>query len=75
MELTFEPGAVEHVLAGVDAAVDDDGYVVDERTGERVTTPDGEEITAEELAIVEDGSTLFVDDNFDSLVKHVDRRR
>jgi hypothetical protein len=75
MEMTFESEATEHILASVGASVDEEGYVVDEEEETRITNPDGEEIKVDELAIVEDGSTIFVDDNFDSLVKHVERQR
>ena len=75
MEMTFDADATEHVLASVGAAIDGQGYVVDEETGKRKTNPDGEEIKADDVAIVEDGSTIFVDENFDSLVKHVERQR
>jgi hypothetical protein len=75
MEMTFESEVMEHILASVGASVDEEGYVVDEEEETRITNPDGEEIKVDELAIVEDGSTIFVDDNFDSLVKHVERQR
>jgi hypothetical protein len=75
MEMTFESEATEHILASVGASVDEQGYVVDEEKETRITNPDGEEIKVDDLAIVEDGSTIFVDDNFDSLVKHVERQR
>lgn len=75
MDVTFEKDAVDHVLASFDKTVDDQGYVINEDSEERVRTPEGEEIKAEELAIVADGSDLFIDDNFASLVKHVERRR
>ncbi|NLV09138.1 hypothetical protein GOC74_04245 [Halomicrobium mukohataei] len=74
MEMTFESGAAEHVLASFGASVDSEGYIIDE-SGDRVTNPDGDEILAENIAIVEEGSTIYVDDNFDSLVKHVERQR
>lgn len=73
--MTFESEVMEHILASVGASVDEEGYVVDEEEETRITNPDGEEIKVDELAIVEDGSTIFVDDNFDSLVKHVERQR
>lgn len=75
MDVTFEKNAVEHVLASFDKTVDEQGYIIDEDSEERVRTPEGEEVKAEELAIVADGSDLFIDDNFASLVNHVERRR
>lgn len=75
MDVTFEKDAVDHVLASFDKAVDEDGYIIKEGTGERVQTPGGEELRAEDLAIVAHGSDLFIDDNFASLVEHVERQR
>ena len=75
MEMTFEADAVDHILTSFGVSTDGKGYIVSQETGERITNPDGDEITADHLAIIEDGSTIFVDDNFDSLVKHVERQR
>lgn len=75
MEVTFEPDAVDHIIASFDATIDENGYIVHGESGERIENPGGDELQAEELAIVEDGSTIFVDDNFASLVKHVERQQ
>jgi len=75
MEITFERDAIDHVLASFNASIDKNGYIIDAESGERLKNPEGEEIEAEDLAIVEDGSTLFVDDNFGSIVEHVERQR
>lgn len=73
--LTFEESASEFVLETFDKAVDENGYVVDPETGDRVTTPEGGEIKKEEFAGVENGSTLFLDEDFTTLVEHVKRRQ
>lgn len=73
--LTFDESAAEFVLEAHGKAVDEEGYVVDAETGERVETPEGDEIEASEFAGIEKGSTLFLDSNFESLVEHVKRRR
>ena len=74
MEMTYDEEAVEHIAASFGASIDGDGFLVDDE-GDRITNPEGEEIKAENLAIIEEGSTIGVDDNFDSLVKHVERQR
>lgn len=74
MEVTFEDEAVEHIVASFDASIDDEGFIVDD-DGNRVPTPEGEQIKAEDLALVEHGSTLYVEDNFASLVNHAERQR
>lgn len=74
-KLTFDESATEFVLESFGKAVDDDGYVIDAETGERVTTPDGEHIEADEFAGVEKGSTLYLDDGFTTIVDHVKRQK
>lgn len=75
MKMTFEPEAATHVLSAFGATTDEEGFIVDRESGDRVTTPDGESITVDELAMIEHGSNVFVDDNFASLVDHVERNR
>lgn len=72
--ITFDDSAAGFVLEAFGKEVDEQGYVVDAETGERVTTPEGHEVKASEFAGVERGSTLFLDKNFESLVQHVKRR-
>lgn len=72
--LTFDESAAEFVLESFGREVDEEGYVVNPETGNRETTPEGKEIKVEHLAGVEQGSELFIEDNFASLVEHVKRR-
>lgn len=73
--LTFDQSATEFVLESFDKEVDDEGYIIDADTGERETTPSGDPIKKEEFTGVEDGSTLFLDDDFMTLVDHIKRQR
>lgn len=75
MEVKFEREAVEHMLEPFGRTVDEDGYIIKEDTGEYQLNPDGDRIKAEDLAMVEHGSDIFVDDSFGSLVEHVERQR
>jgi len=72
--LTFDESATDFILESFGRDVDDEGYIIDPETGDRVTTPDGEEIKKEEFAGVERGSTLYLDDDFNTIVEHVKRR-
>ena len=74
MKVTFEPGAAKHVIECFGKTLDEDGYIIDEVTHERVDYR-GEEIHIDDLAMVEDGSDIFVDDSFGSLVDHIERNR
>lgn len=73
--LTFDESAAEFVLESFGRAVDDEGYVIDPETGRRETTENGEDIHKDEFTGVENGSIIFLDDDFTTLVNHVKRRR
>lgn len=73
--LTFDESAAEDVLKAFGKDVDDEGYLVDQESEERETNQDGEEIQKEHFAGIEQGSLIFVDDDFNSLVAHVNRRQ
>lgn len=73
--LTFDESAAEFVLEAFDRELDSEGYIVDPETGDRVTTPNGEEVHRDEFSGLEEGSILYLDDDFMSLVDHVKRQR
>lgn len=73
--LTFDESAAELVLQSFGRDVDKEGYVINPETGERETTETGEEIHKEHFAGLEEGSIIFLDDDFNTLVDHVKRRR
>lgn len=70
-EIIFDDSAVDYVLDAFEKEVDSDGYIVESDSGEKVLTPDGEEILADELAILAEGSDVFIEDNFASIVDYV----
>lgn len=68
-QITFDKSATELVLKQFDKTVDEEGYIIeDSENGDRVLTPEGEEIKKSELAGVAEGSQVFVEDNFVSLI-------
>ena len=72
--ITFDESTAETVLESFDRRIDDDGRVL-RPDGEPETTDDGVELTIEKFAGVERGSLIFLDDDFNTLVGHVERRR
>jgi len=72
--VTFDENATEFILECFEKDVDTDGYIVEADTKERVVTPEGREIKAEDLAITAEGSELFIEDNFASIVDYVERK-
>lgn len=73
--LTFSGSATELVLSAFGKDVDKAGYIIDEETEERETTNEGDPIKRDELAGIEKGSMIFLEDDFNALVDHVKRRR
>lgn len=71
--LTVDDSATDFILEVFDKDVDDEGYIFN-ADGNRVTTPEGKELKKEEFAGVEKGSTIYLDDDFTTLVEHVKRR-
>lgn len=73
--LTFHESAAEYVVESFGREVDSEGYIVDPETGERETTPEGNPVKIDEFAGIEKGSEIFLDDDFETLVQHIKRRR
>ncbi|PSP56381.1 hypothetical protein BRC72_11990 [Halobacteriales archaeon QH_7_66_36] len=73
-ELTFDDSAIEFVLDAFDNAVDEEGYIIKEDTGERILTPDGTPLTPEELGGIAKGSEIYVDDNYVSVLEYLKSR-
>lgn len=74
MNVNFEKGAGKHVVECFGKTLDDDGFIIDQDSGKRIQHR-GDVVHIDDLALVEDGSTIFVDDSFGSLVEHVERNR
>ncbi|MFB6215704.1 MAG: hypothetical protein ABEJ72_01865 [Candidatus Aenigmatarchaeota archaeon] len=74
-DITFEESAVEDLLSQFNKTDDDEGFIVeDSKEQERVLTPSGEEIRAEELGGIASGSEIFIEDNFVSILDFVKRK-
>jgi len=73
-QITFDDSAAEMVLDEFGKAVDEQGYIVEADTGNRVLTPEGEEIPIQNFGGIAKGSQIFIEDNFVSIIKHVNRR-
>lgn len=74
-DVTFAEDATDFILECFDKEVDSEGYIVEADTGERVLQPSGREIKADELAITAEGSEIFIDDNFTSIIEYVESQQ
>jgi len=70
--ITFEESAKETILSFFDKTVDKEGFIVEKDTGQRVITPDGDEIRLEEFAGIGKGG-IFVKSDLPSLINLLDR--
>lgn len=73
--LTFDENAAEFILESFGAEIDDEGFIINPETGERETVTDSEELHKDHFSGVEKGSIIYLDDDFNTLVEHVKRRR
>lgn len=73
-EVTFGPSAAETILEQFGKTLDDEGYIIDEETGERVESNLGNEITIEELGGIGKGSQIFIEKDFVSVSKFVESK-
>jgi hypothetical protein len=74
-EITFGPSAAETVLEQFGKTVDDEDYIVDQETEERVKSCyKEEEIHIEEFGGVIEGSVEFIKDDFTEIHEYVKDR-
>jgi len=73
-ELTFDDSAVEHVLDAFDKEIEQ-GFVVEQESGERVLRPDGEPVTRDDFGGIAKGSELFVENNYASILEYTKRNK
>lgn len=66
-QIVYDDSKREYILDAVNRAIDDDGYIIDSDTGERVPATDGDPIKAEEIGYVGHGSTDLVRDDITQL--------
>lgn len=70
-DIVFERSRIDYLLDLFDKEVDDQGYIVDSETGERVLSSDGTPLKPDDLGVVGHGSEVLVEDDFTSLVDYV----
>lgn len=71
--ITFDESLKKEILDIFDKTVDDEGYIIEKDTKERVLSPDGEEIELEKFAGITKGSEIFIKSDIFSLIDLTDR--
>lgn len=73
MKITFNTDARAFVTDAFGKKQDEQGYLVEKDTGQRVLTPEGEHVKAKRFAGIIKGSELYIKNDIASLVKLSDR--
>lgn len=68
MKVIFDKHSKDWVLGLFNKSIDEEGFIT-EKDGTRIWTPDGEEIKADDLAIIKKGSERFIAGDLSSLMK------
>jgi ribosomal protein S19E (S16A) len=66
--VTFDKGAKDFVLDIFSKLIDDEGFIT-EKDHTRILTPEGREITRDQLCIIKKGSEKFIAGDLTSLMK------
>lgn len=69
--ITFEESAKEIILSIFDKTIDNEGFIIEKITGQRVITPDGEEIRLEEFAGI-GRKGIFIKSDLSSLINYLE---
>ena len=68
-KIIFDKQGKDWILEVFNKSVDAEGFIVDNKTGARIMTPEGSEITEDQLAVIFKGSEKFVPGDLTSLMK------
>ena len=73
-EITFRPSAAEKVLEKFGKEVDEEGYIVDQETQERVESNLNNEVTIDNFGGVGKGSQVFLEKDYVSVAEFVESK-
>jgi hypothetical protein len=72
MKITFDKAFAKDILRVFGNTIDADGYIISDKTGERVLSQDGEEVRFTEFAGIVPGSQIFIKSDIVSLIKYLE---
>jgi len=67
--ITFDESSKRVILQIFGKDIDEQGYIVESSTRQRVLNPDGEELLAKDFAGIKKGSEIFITKDLPSLLK------
>jgi len=69
--VTFDAGSKEWILGIFSKTVDSEGFIIEKKDKSRVQTPEGIDITLDELSFIKKGSEKFITGDLTSFMKLV----
>ena len=69
MQLLFDKSAKREILELFGKDIDNENYITEKNSSQRVLTFDGEEVSLEEFGGIQKGSEVFVKNNLVSLIR------
>jgi len=69
--VTFDAGSKEWVLDIFSKTTDSEGFIIEKKDKSRVQTPEGVDITIDELSFIKKGSEKFIAGDLTSFMKLV----
>lgn len=71
--ITFDGSLKKEILAIFDKDIDKEGYIIEKSSGDRIISPDGDEVKIEDFAGISKGSEVFIKSDITSLIKYSKR--
>lgn len=68
-KINFDTASRGFVLDIFNKSTDKEGFIIEKATKARISTPEGKEITLDELAVIKKGSEKFIAGDLTSLMK------
>jgi len=72
--IVFDKKLSSFILKALGKAIDRDGYLIEKDTGQKVLSPDGEEIPIQDFAGVTKGSEIYLKSDIPSLINFVEKK-
>jgi len=71
-KITFNKSVRDFILAAFEKSVDNQGYIIEKKSKQRVIAPDGLDVQIDEFGGVRNGSLVFIKSDLPSLVQLCD---
>lgn len=67
--LLFTGNALQFILKAFDKTINEEGIIIDSKTGEPIFTPEGETLSKEKFGGIKKGSEIFIKKDLLSVIK------